>query len=163
MRKLLGIVVALLATSSGLMIGHACGDKTMRVGRGLRFLQMEAKRNPSTILIHTRAVPAGKASRLQEFLKVVGHHANTFDNVDQVSEALKGARYDLVLTNVSDARELQKRVSSLSPSTVVVPVTFKSDEAAAATQYKYMVKNPKYAEDFLPTVSQIMKGRSKKA
>lgn len=163
MRKLLVILIALLATWSGLMIGHACGDKTMRVGRGLRSFQMEAKRNPSTILIHTRAVPAGKASRLQEFLKAVGHQVNTFDNVDQVNEALKGARYDVVLTNVTDARELQKRVSSLSPNTVVVPVTFNSDEAAAATPYKYMVKNPKYAEDFLHTVNQIMKSRSKKA
>ena len=162
MRKLLVILIALLATWSGLMIGHACGDKTMRVGRGLRFLQMEAKKNPSTILIHTRAVPAGKASRLQEFLKAVGHRANTFDNVDQVSEALKEARYDVVLTNVTDARELQNKVSSLSPTTVVVPVTFKSDEAASATQYQFTVKNPKYAEDFLPTVNQIMKSRSKK-
>jgi hypothetical protein len=163
MRKLLVVVIALLAISSGMVIGQACGDKTMRLGRGLRFLQMEAKRNPSTILIHTRAVPAGKASRLQEFLKTVGHQANTFDNVDQVSETLKGAHYDVLLTNVTDARELQNKVSSLSPNTVVVPVTFKSDEAAAATQYKFTVKSPKYAEDFLPTVNQIMKSRSKKS
>ena len=134
MRKLLVSLIVLSATWSAVTIAEACGDKTMRVGRGLRFLQKEAKSNPSTILIHARAVPTGKASRLQEFLKAVGHQANTFDNVDQVSEALKGARYDLVLTNITDAGELQKTVPSLSPNTIVVPVTFKSDEAAAATQ-----------------------------
>lgn len=162
MRKLVTVLITLSVTCSVLNISYACGDKTMRVGRGLRFLQIQAKKHPSTILIHTRALPAGKASRLQEFLKAVGHKANTFDDVDHAGAALKTARYDLVLTNLSAAADLQKQVASLSPNTMVVPVTFKSEETAAASQYKFIVKTPKYAEDFLPTVNQVMKSKSKK-
>jgi hypothetical protein len=49
---------------------------------------------------------------------------------------------------------------------MVVPVMFKrpkAEEAAAARQYKVIVKNPRYGEDFLPAVYEVMKSRSKKA
>lgn len=161
MKKLVITLIALSATLSAARIANACGDKTMRVGGGLRFYQREAKKSPSSILIYTRAVPPGRASRLQDFLKTVGHKANTFDKVDHVSEALKTAHYDLVLTDLADAADLQKRVASVSPKTVVVPVMFKSEEAGAARQYKVIVKNPKYAEDFLPAINQVMRARSK--
>src|SRR5688572_14611857 len=161
MRKLIITLIALSAVWPAVRIANACGDKTMRVGGGLRSLQLLAKKNPSSILIHTQALPTGRASRLQEFLKTVGHKANTFDNVDRVSEALKTAHYDVVLTDLADAADLQRRLASLSPKTVVVPVTFKSEETAAAKGYKIVVKNPKYAEDFLPAINQVMKARSK--
>lgn len=161
MRKLTVALIALSVTSSAVNIANACGDKTMRVGGGLRFLQLEAKRNPSSILIYTHAVPPGRASRLQDFLKTVGHKAKTFDNVDHVSEALKNGHYDLVLTDVGTAGEVRRQLASLSPKTEVVPVTFKSEEAAAAKQYKVVVNNPKYAEDFLKAINKVMKARSK--
>jgi hypothetical protein len=163
MRKLIVILITLSATFSTLELANACGDKTMRVGSGLRFLQLQAKKNPSSILIYSRAVPEGRAPKLQQFLKEVGHKANTVDQVNHVSDALKSAHYDLVLTDLADAADLQRQVASVSPQTVVVPVTFKSEEAAAAKQYKIVVKNPKYAEDFLKAINQVMKARSKNA
>ena len=164
MRKLIVIILALSASFSALKLADACGDKTMRVGRGLRFHQLQAAKNPSSILIHTPALPPGRASRLKDFLKAVGHKANTFDDVDRLSEDLKTGQYDLVLTDLAAAANLRKQLAALSPKTVVVPVTFKepkSEESAAAAQYKVIVKNPKYAEDFLPAIIQVMKSRSK--
>ena len=165
MRKLIVILIALSATFSAVELANACGDKTMRVGRGLRFHQLQASKNPSSILIHASALPAGNASRLKDFLKAVGHKANTLDDVARLSEQLKTGHYDLVLTDLATAPNLERQLASLSPKTVVVPVTFKqpkSEEATAARQYKVIVKNPKYAEDFLPAVIQVMKSRSKK-
>lgn len=162
MRKFVIVLIALAVTWSTVTVALACGDKTMRVGRGLRFLQLQVKKHPSNILIHASAVAPGKASRLQDFLKTVGHTANTFEDVNRLNEVLKTAQYDVLLTSVADAAALQRQVASVSPQTVVVPVLFKSDEARAAKQYKFVVNNPKYAEDFLPTVHQIMKSRSKK-
>jgi hypothetical protein len=165
MRKLIIVLIALSAACSTVRLANACGDKTMRVGGGLRSLQLQASKNPSSILIHAPALPAGNASRLRDFLKTVGHKANTFDSVDHLGEALKAGQYDLVITNLAAAADLQRQVASLSPKTMVVPVTFKAtaEEAAAVRQYKVFVKNPKYAEDFLPAINQVMKARSKKA
>ena len=163
MRKLVAVLIILSVPFLAVKPANACGDKTMRVGGGLRFFQLEAKKNPSTILIHAQSFPAGRASRLQEFLKAVGHRAHTFENVDQVGQEFKTSHYDVVLTNLANATDLQTRVTSVSPKTVVVPVTFKSEEAAAAKQYKVTVKNPKYAEDFLPAINRVMKARAKNA
>ncbi|MGH9971919.1 MAG: hypothetical protein ACREBG_29580 [Pyrinomonadaceae bacterium] len=165
MRKFGVFLIALLATFSTGSLANACGDKTMRVGRGLRFYQLQASKNPSSILIHAPALPSGNASRLKDFLKAVGHKANTFDDVNRLNQDLKPGHYDLVLTDLATAPSLERQVAALSPQTVVVPVTFKqpkSEEAAAARQYKVIVKNPKYAEDFLAAVNQVMKSRSKK-
>jgi hypothetical protein len=161
MRKLIVFLIVLSATFSTLELANACGDKTMRVGGGLRFLQIQAKKNPSSVLIYTRALPAGRASRLQEFLKAVGHKANTVDQINHVGQTLKSAHYDLVLTDLAEAPDLQRQVASVSPNTVVVPVTFTPEDAAAAKQYKVVVKNPKYAEDFLKAINTVMKARSK--
>lgn len=165
MRTLIVVLIALSVTFSAVDLTNACGDKTMRVGRGLRFHQVQAAKSPSSILIHAAAIPGGNASRLKDFLKAVGHKANTFDDVERLSEDLKTGQYDLVVTSLASAKNLQRQVAYLSPKTVVVPVTFKqskSEELAAAQQYKVIVKNPKYAEDFLPAVIQVMKSRSKR-
>lgn len=165
MRTFIVLLIALSTTFSTVNLANACGDKTMRIGRGLRFHQAQAAKNPSSILIHASALPSGNASRLKDFLKTVGHKANTFDDVEGLTEDLKTGQYDLVLTSLASAANLQRQVVSLSPKTVVVPVTFKqstSEELAAAQQYKVIVKNPKYAEDFLPAVIQVMKSKSKR-
>ena len=165
MRKIGLFLIASLATFSAVELANACGDKTMRVGRGIKFHQLQASKNPSSILIHAAGLPAGNASRLRDFFKAVGHKANTFEDFDRISEDLKTGHYDLVITDLSAAPKLERQVTSLSPKTVVVPVTFKqlkSEEAGVARQYKVIVKNPKYAEDFLPAVNQVMKSRSKK-
>jgi len=165
MRKLIVVLIALSAIWSSVKLADACGDKTMRVGGGLRFLQLQASKNPSSILIHAGALPRENASRLRDFLRTVGHKANTFDNMDHFGEALKAGQYDLIMTNLATAAEIQRQVASLSPKTRVVPVTFKptSEEAIKIRQYKVFVKNPKYAEDFLPAINDVMKARSKKA
>lgn len=162
MRKFVIVLIALTVTSATMTVAFSCGDKTMRVGRGLRFHQLQAKKHPSNILIHTTAVAPGKAPRLQHFLKDVGHTASTFDDVSRVNEVLKTAQYDVLLTTPADAAGLQRQVATVSPQTVVVPVILKSDEAGTARQYKFVVNKPQYAEDFLEIVHQVMKSRSKR-
>lgn len=165
MRKFILVLIASTVTFSGIKLADACGDKTMRVKSGLRYRQIASK-HPSSILIHTAALPAGKAAQLRDFLKDIGHKATAFDDVNRLSDDLKTGQYDLVLTALAEAPNLQKQVESFTPKTMVVPVMFKRtkvEEAAAARQYKVIVKNPTGGEDFLYAIYQVMKSRSKKA
>lgn len=166
MRKVSFVLIVATLTLSVLKPANACGDKTMRVKGGLRFYQVQASKHPSSILIHSAALPAGKAPQLRDFLKQVGHKAHAVDDVVRLSEDLKTGQYDVVLTDFADADYLQRQVASVSPKTMVVPVLFKQTkarEADAARQYKVIVRNPKYGEDFLAAVYEVMKSRSKKA
>ncbi len=166
MRKLLSVLIVSTFTLSGIMDANACGDKTLRVGRGIRFHQMFASRHPSAILIYSPAIPAGKAPQLRDYLKKIGHKPYAVDDAAHLSEALKSGQYDLVLTDLADAANLQREVASSNFRTVVVPVVYKrakAEETAAAKQYKFIVKNPTSGDDFLAAVYQVMKSKANKS
>jgi hypothetical protein len=166
MRKLSFVLIATIIGVTPLQFANACGDKTMRVKTGLRYYQTQIAKHPSTILIHTAALPAGKAIQLRDFLNKVGHKATTLDDVGSIKNDLRSSRYDLVLTNLADAPDLQKQVESFTPNTRVVPVLFQvpdADAKAAAKQYKVIVKNPKDGLDFVIAVAKVMDSQSRKS
>jgi len=165
MRKVLVVVFTVVFIQLGLNYADACGDKTMRVKTGLRYYE-QAKRHPSKILIYSASLPAGKAVELRDYLNKVGHKAITIDDVGSVKNNLRSSYYDLVLTNLTAAPELQKQVESFTPKTAVVPVLLKlpdSEVKAAKTQYKVTIKNPKDGLDFLIAVAKVMDSQSKRS
>jgi hypothetical protein len=166
MRILIVALVTTLVIQFGAPYADACGDKTMRVKTGLRFYQTQAAKHPSKILIHSAALPSGKAAELEAFLNKAGHKSRVMDDVGSIKNDMRTSHYDLVLTNLVGAAELQKQVESFTPNTVVVPVLFKQsklDEKTAAKQYKVIVNNPKDGLDFLIAVARVMNSQSKKS
>ena len=166
MRNILIVILTAVLIQFGVNYADACGDKTMRVKTGLRYYQPRAAKNPSKILIYSASLPAGKAVELRDFLNKVGHKATAVDDVGSVKNDLRASHYDLVLTNLAEARELQKQVESFTPKTVVVPVLLKlpdSEVKAATTQYKVTIKNPKDGLDFLIAVAKVMDSQSKRS
>jgi hypothetical protein len=166
MRKLVVVLIATLAIQFAMQVAGACGDKTMRVKTGLRYYQLQAAKHPSTILIHSAALPTGKAAELRDSLNKVGHKATALDDVGSIKNNLRNAHYDLVLTNLAEAPDLQKQVDSFTPNTRVVPVLLKQPDAeakAAAKQYKVIIKNPKDGLDFVIAVAKVMDSQSKKS
>jgi hypothetical protein len=166
MRKLSFLLIATIIGLSPVQLANACGDKTMRVKTGLRYYQTQIAKHPSTILIHSAALPAGKANELRDFLNKVGHKATALDDVSSIKHDLRNGHYDLVLTNLAEAPDLQKQVESFTPNTRVVPVLFKQPDAeakAAAKQYKVIVKNPKDGLDFVIAVAKVMDSQSRKS
>ena len=166
MRKLSFVLIATIIGLSPVQLANACGDKTMRVKTGLRYYQTQIAKHPSMILIHSAALPAGKAIELRDFLNKVGHKATALDDVGSIKNNLRYTHYDLVLTNLAEAPDLQKQVESFTPNTRVVPVLFKQPEAdakAAAKQYKIIVKNPKDGLDFVIAVAKVMDSQSRRS
>jgi hypothetical protein len=167
MRKFIFVLMTLMATLSCFEYARACGDKTMRVKTGLRFqFKAWATKHPTSILIHSAALPPGKAVELGKFLNGFGQKAQAVDNIDNLSNDLRTGNYDLVLTTLDAAPNLQKQAESFAPKTIVVPVLFKrakAEEVAASRQYKGIVKNPTNGDDFLTAIYRTMTSRPKKA
>ena len=160
------LIPTIIIGLSPLQFANACGDKTMRVKTGLRYYQAKIAQHPSLILIHSVALPPGKATELRDFLNKVGHKAKTLDDVGSIKNDLRNAHYDLVLTNLSEAPDLQKQVDSFTPNTRVVPVLLKQPDVeakAAAKQYKVIVKNPKDGLDFVIAIAKVMDSQSRKS
>jgi hypothetical protein len=166
MRKVLIVVLAASLGQFGMTYADACGDKTMRVKTGLRYYQPQAAKNPSKILIYSASLPNGKAVELRDFLNKVGHKATAMDDVGSIKNSLRSSHYDLVLTNLTEAPDLQKQVESSTLKTVVVPVLLKlpdSEVKAAKTHYRVTIKNPKDGLDFLIAVAKVMDSRSQRS
>ena len=166
MRKLVVVLVTTLLIQVGMPHASACGDKTMRVKTGLRYYQTQIAKHPSKILIHSVALPNGKAAELRDFLNKVGHKATALDDVGSIKNDLRNSHYDLVLTNLAEAPDLQRQVESFTPNTRVVPVLLKQPDAeakAAAKQYKVIVKNPKDGLDFVIAIAKVMDSQSRKS
>lgn len=164
MRKVLVVVFTAVLIQLGMNYADACGDKTMRVKTGLRYYE-QAKQHPSKILIYSASLPAGKAVELRDYLNKIGHKATAMDDVSSVKNSIRNSQYDLVLTNLAQAPDLQLQVEFSSLKTVVVPVLLKqpkSEEKAAAKQYKVIVKNPEDGIDFLIAVSRVMNSSQSK-
>jgi len=163
MRKTLAVVFTALLVQLAMNYADACGDKTMRVKTGLRYYEPLAKKNPSKVLIYSAALPPGKGVELRDFLNKVGHKATAMDDVSSVKNGIRNSDYDLVLTNLAEAAELQLQVEFSTHKTVVVPVLLKpkAEEKAAAKQYKVIVKNPEDGIDFLIAVSRVMDSKSR--
>lgn len=167
MRKLLlAILIVAMSPLSDRMDANACGDKLLKVGRSIRFQRKIASRRPATMLIYTPAnsatLPAASKAQIQEYFQKVGHKPLAVENIDKFNEALKSGHYDLVLTDVADAATLRQQIERLSSQVAVLPILYKrkkGEEAAAARQYPFMVKNPKSAGDFLLAIDKVMKSR----
>lgn len=164
------LIVALITTLSiqfSTPYADACGDKTMRVKTGLRYYQPLAAKHPSRILIYSAALPTGKAVELRDFLNnKVGHKSTVMDDVAGIKNALRSSHYDLVMTNLSEAPDLQKQVDAFTPKTFVVPILLKhptSEEKAAAKQYRVVMNNPKDGYDFMVAIQKVMDSQSKKS
>jgi len=165
MRKVLVVVFTAVFIQLGMNYTDACGDKTMRVKTGLRYYT-QAKQHPSKILIYSAALPPGKAVELRDYLNEKGHKATAMDDVSSVKNGIRNSHYDLVLTNLAEAPELQLQVDFSTLKTVVVPVLLrqpKSEEKAAAKQYRVIVKNPEEGLDFLIAIAKAMDSWSKKS
>ena len=115
---------------------------------------------------YSASLPAGKAVQLRDYLNEKGHKATAIDDVSSVKNGIRNSHYDVVLTNLAEAAELQLQVEFSTRKTVVVPVLLKqpkSEEKAAAKQYRIIVKNPEDGIDFLIAISRAMNSQSKKS
>ena len=136
----------------------ACGDKALRIGRGIRFQRTS---QPAAVLIYIPS-NATRASQLQSMLKKVGHKPYAAQGVDSLSEALKSGQYDLVFTDLAAAASLETSIKT-SPSkpalVAVVSEGRKAEVTAAQKQYRYVVKNPHSADQYLDAIEDAMRSR----
>lgn len=139
-------------------VGDACGDKSLRIGRGIRFRRTS---HPAAVLIY---IPSNekRATQLHSMLKRVGHKSFAVQGADGVSEALKSGKYDLVFADVSEAPSLEKQIQASASRPGLIPVVSngtKAEVAAAKVHYRYLVKNPHSADDYLEAIDQALRSR----
>src|SRR5262245_11621516 len=159
-----GIVAALLLLS--ISAADACGDKSLRIGRGVRFLRTA---HPSTVLIYLSfnppAAAAARAPKLQAYLEeVVGHKAQTVQGAEVLSQVLRSGKYDVVVTDLAEASNVQGQIESSTSHAVLVAVVSsgtKAEVAAAQRQYGHIVKNANSADQYRDAIEDVLRSRAR--
>ena len=89
---------------------HACGDKLMMLGRGIKF---QSKHTPraAAVLLYLPESATGQAltdPKLESALREAGHAVRAVTSRADLESALRAGTFDVVLANVTQAPELER-------------------------------------------------------
>jgi len=157
-RPLLALVILSGMFFLSIAAAHACGDKALRIGRGIRF---QRAINPKSILIYIPS-NATRASQVQSLLKKVGHKPYWAQSDNNLSEALKSGKYDLVFTDLGVAENLTHQIDNSSSKPVLVAVVSEGTKAevkAAQKHYNHIVKDPHNAVSYLEAIEVALRSK----
>ncbi len=157
-----GLVLTALFLSG--MSASACGDKLLVLGRGVRF---QNDTQPASILIYLRSGSPASAAvgdpKFQSTLRDAGHKLRAVGSRQEVDEALKTGRYDILLVDVADAPALEQTAHSATSKPVLLPVVYngtKAEAAAAEKHYRCVLKAPGRTGHYLAAIDKAMELKS---
>jgi hypothetical protein len=138
----------------------ACGDKLMLI-MGARSARIKPVR-PALILAYPGQTASATLIRdlhLQLAVKKAGHRIQVVEDPALLDNALKGGKYDLVMTDLANANELTRSVLSAPSKPVLLPVAFqasKEEQSAAQKKYHCLLKAPANPDNYLAAIDQAM-------
>jgi hypothetical protein len=145
-------MVAVLGLALLVLPAEPCGDKFIVLGRGIGKVP-RAPRPGSVLLV----VPAGTAAeaasrelRLEAVLKRAGHRTVLVRSLDEMSTALRGHRFDVVVAAAEAAGPAREALRSV-PETTVLPLLHKPGSEARAAEAAF-VATPDRKLDYLKVI-----------
>lgn len=160
------VVASILSLSNASPI-HACGDKLLLLGRGIRF-QSRHTPNPASVLLYLPAALRSGAAladpKLESALREAGHEVRSVASQQELHDALQGGRYDVVLADLTEAAELRR---AMTPSQgVVLPVVYlvaparrpegRADAARAEKEFGVVLQVPGRPGHYCALVDKAM-------
>jgi hypothetical protein len=142
----------------------ACGDKFLRVGRSARFRRY-ASVHPSAILLYAPQWTGHGVNDFEAILRRAGHRPVTVTTAAALSDALKTAPYQVVITGYSDAPRVKTALHDANAPSAVLPVIYKvprAEEQEAATAYTCLLRPEKMTQfDALEMIDRLLDSQKK--
>lgn len=145
---------------------EACGDKFLRMGRGLRNARAT---RPASILIYMKpdsVVPAAaRELKLSASLQRAGHRIRAVEGANELEAALMSGTYDIVVGDPASATVIARMPTGKSKPSFL-PVLLKptrQELAAAEKRYRCFLAAPGRAYTSLAEIDHVMQERQKGA
>ena len=165
-------VVALLVVQSSAPV-HACGDKLLLLGRGIRFQSRHTPHAASVLLYLPAATGVGGTladPKLESALREAHHQVRAVGTRDELNAALRDGKYDVVLADVAEASEVQRILAAADA--VVLPVVYllapagraekKADAARAEKEFSAVLQIPGRPGHYCAMVDKAMELKLKR-
>lgn len=178
MRPMVVVSLVVAAFTQGAVPLHACGDKLMMLGRGIRFQSKHTPRAAAVLLYLPDSVTglALTDPKLESTLREAGHAVRAVTSLTDLESALRGGTFDVVLANVTDAPELEKAKGVAERNAVVLPAIYlvasaaqgankqqsKADRDQASKGFRVIVAVPGRPGHYCHAVDQAMELKLKR-
>jgi hypothetical protein len=179
MRHIFVVVVALIATvGQGVAPLHACGDKLMMLGRGIRFQSKHTPRAAAVLLYLPESATGQPLTdpKLESALREAGHDVRAVTSPADLETALGTGTFDVVLANVTHAPELERAKAVAERHAVVLPAIYlvapgsggpakqqtKADREKASKDFTVIVEVPGRPGHYCHAVDQAMELKAKR-
>ena len=171
----IAVVLPLLVHNQTLL--HACGEKLLLLGRGIRFQSRHTPRAASVLLYLPQSASGRPLSdpNLESALREAGHAVRAVTTSGDLETALRSGAYDVVLANVTDAPDLERAQAVTERNAVVVPAVYlvapapthakqqaKSDRDNAAKAFGVVIEVPGRPGHYCAAVDKAMELKLKR-
>ena len=177
-RALILLVIAAGALSQSAVPLHACGDKLLMLGRGIRFQSKHTPRAAS-VLLYLPESATGQAltdPKLESALREAGHAVRAVTSRADLESALRTGTFDVVLANVTQAPELERAQAVAGHNSVVLPAIYlvasgaqpiskqqsKTDRDKASKDFAVIVQVPGRPGHYCHAVDEAMELKLKR-
>ena len=179
MRHLLAVAAITATTlSQGALPVHACGDKLMMLGRGIRFQSKHTPRAAAVLLYLPESATGQPLTdpKLESALREAGHAVRAVTTPADLDGALRSGTFDVVLANVTDAAALERARGATAGTVVVLPAIYlvspgtppvakqqsKADRDKASKDFTVVVEVPGRPGHYCHAVDQAMELKLKR-
>ena len=178
MRQILVAAVIATAVCQSAVPLHACGDKLMMLGRGIKF---QSKHTPraAAVLLYLPESATGLAltdPKLELALREAGHAVRAVTSRADLESALSAGTFDVVLANVTHAPELERAQAVAGHNSVVLPAIYlvapgaqpiskqqsKADRDKASKDFTVIVEVPGRPGHYCHAVDEAMELKLKR-
>jgi hypothetical protein len=176
MRRMLVLIAIAAGAFTQSVPLHACGDKLMMLGRGVRFQSKHTPRAAS-VLLYLPESATGQAltdPKLESALREAGHAVRAVTAQADLESALRAGGFDVVLANVTHAPELERAQAVAAGSAVVLPAIYlvapgapskqqsKADRDKASKDFTVVVEVPGRPGHYCHAVDEAMELKLKR-
>jgi len=156
---------------------HACGEKLLVLGRGIRFQSRHTPRAAS-VLLYLPQTGSGRPlsdPNLESALREAGHAVHAVTTDADLESALRSGSYDVVLANITDAPDLERAQAVTERNAVVLPAVYlfapsqlqakqqtKTDRENASKTFSVVVEVPGRPGHYCAAVDKAMELKLKR-
>lgn len=161
-RAALGAMLGASIFLFGAVPSHACGDKLLVLGRGIRLEALLGNRT-AKILAYQHAGTHGADliadPEFQSALRNAGYQLHVVRDTEELEVAIRLGKYDLLVSDISDASAVEPAIQSGANTPVLVPILYQPTKAELILiekQYRHVLKAPRKAGANLSVIDQAL-------
>jgi hypothetical protein len=159
------VVVVFLAALLFSVPAEACGDKFLLVGRGASYRNRYVAIHPAKIILFGQKAAGNEVEvDVRRILRRAGHRVDFAPDGADLESLMRASGYDFIITPMEVAEKTERRVRSVSPKTMVLPILFAFNEKEALEmegKYSCIRKSGQKQRSFLAILDDAMTMRQK--